>query len=160
MRRGPIKAGPIGNEADAAFVLCEQALAIDPNNVRALVVLGNKFLLPALLGISVDPKCDLERADELELKALALDPDDPWAHSQKGWILLAQGRNEEAIAEFERALALDPSFADADVGLGFTYNQLGEFDKSFEFFDKAIWRAPTIGGSPIGRAARRGPISD
>ena len=136
------KAGPIGKEADAAYALCEQALAIDPNNVRALVVLGNKFLWPALLGLSSDPKGDLERAAELESKALALDPDDPWAHSQKGWILLVHGSNEEAVAEFERALAVDPSFADADVGLGFTYNKLGEFENSFEFFDKAISVSP------------------
>src|SRR5271167_3256403 len=37
------KAGTIGKEADAAFALCEQALAIDPNNVRALLNLGAKF---------------------------------------------------------------------------------------------------------------------
>ena len=139
---GQFKAGPIGKEADAAYALCEQALAIDPNNVRALTALGNKFWLPAALGLSSDPKGDFERADELESKALALDPDDTWAHSQKGWILLAHGRNDEAVAEFERALALDPSFADADVGLGWIYIRLGEFDKSFEYFDKAIRVSP------------------
>ena len=75
-------------------------------------------------------------------KALALDPNDTWAHSLKGWILLAHGRNEEAVAEFERALTLDASFADADVGLGFDYMRLGEFDKSIEYFDKAIRASP------------------
>ena len=115
---GSFKAGPIGKGADAASALCDQALAIDPNNVRALTVLGNKFWWPVALGLSGDPKGDLERADVLVSKALALDPDDAWAHSLKGWILLVQGHNEEAVAEFERALALDPSFADADVGLG------------------------------------------
>jgi adenylate cyclase len=40
---GAWKAGMIGKEADAAFALCEQALAIDPNNVRALMALGGKF---------------------------------------------------------------------------------------------------------------------
>ena len=139
---GMWKAGPIGKEADAAFALCEQALAIDPNNVRALTALGNKFWFPAALGLSSDPKGDFERADELESKALALDPNDTWAHSLKGWILLAHGRNEEAVAEFERALTLDASFADADVGLGFDYMRLGEFDKSFEYFDKAIRASP------------------
>ena len=139
---GMWKAGPIGKEADAAFALCEQALAIDPNNVRALTALGNKFWFPAALGLSSDPKGDFERADELESKALALDPNDTWAHSVKGWILLAHGRNEEAVAEFERALTLDASFADADVGLGFDYMRLGEFDKSFEYFDKAIRASP------------------
>src|SRR5271166_1030070 len=136
------KAGTIGKEADAASALCEQARAIDPNNVRALTVLGNKFWWPAALGLSADPKGDFERADELVSKALALDVDDAWARSLKGWIVLAQGRTDEAVPEFERALALDPSLADADVGLGFTYNQLGEFDKSLEYFDKAIRGSP------------------
>ena len=139
---GQFNAGPIGKKAEAAYALCEQALAIDPNNVRALTALGNKFWFPAALGLSSDPKGDFERADELESKALVLDPNDTWAHSLKGWILAAHGRSEEAVAEFERALTLDASFADADVGLGFTYNRLGEFDKSLESFDKAISVSP------------------
>ena len=44
---GSDKAGWIGKEADAAYALCEQALAIDPNNVRALMELGVKFLVLA-----------------------------------------------------------------------------------------------------------------
>ena len=40
---GQVKAGGIGKEADAAFALCEQALAIDPKNVHALLNLGYKF---------------------------------------------------------------------------------------------------------------------
>ena len=39
------------------------------------MVLGVKFFMPAALGVSGDPKGDLERADELVSKALALDPD-------------------------------------------------------------------------------------
>src|SRR5271155_2870690 len=38
---GMWKAGVIGKEADAAYALYEQALAIDPNNVRALMALGS-----------------------------------------------------------------------------------------------------------------------
>ena len=139
---GSYKAGGIGKEADAAYSLCEQALAIDPNNVRALTELGVKFWLPAVLGLSSDPKGDLERADELESKALALKPDEVLAHSRKGWVLQAQGRNDEAVAEFERALALDPSNPDGDAGLGWTHLRLGEFDKSVEYLDKAIWLSP------------------
>ena len=68
------KGGYIGKEADAGYALCEQALAIDPNNVRALSWLSVKFCLPVGLGISADPKADLKRADELASQALALDP--------------------------------------------------------------------------------------
>ena len=139
---GQWKAGFIGKEADAAYALCERALAIDPNNVRALMALGVKFYLPAALGISADSKGDLERADELASKALALDPDWTWNHSLRGGILLAQGRAEEAAAEHERALALDPSNVSAAGGLGYDYERLGEFDKSVEYFDKAIRASP------------------
>ena len=139
---GEWKAGSMSKEADAAYALCEQALAIDPNNVRALTALGNKILLPAMLGLSSDPKGDLDRADELLSKALALDPDYAWARDQKGWVLLAHGRNDEAVAEYERALAVDPSFADAESGLGWVHLRLGEFDKSVEYLDKAIRTSP------------------
>jgi adenylate cyclase len=135
---GEWKAGPIGKEADAAYALCEQALAIDPNNVRALATLGWKFLVPALLGVSGDPKGDIERADELQSKALALDRDFFLAHDQKGWVRLGQGRDDEAVPEFERAVALDPSDPDPDSGLGWVHLRLGEFDKSMDYFNKAI----------------------
>ena len=120
------------------YRLCEQALAIDPNNVLALTMLGVKFSMQAGVGISGDPKGDLERADELESKALGLDPDYAVAHLVKGNILQIQGRNEEAIVEHERALALDPSQVDAHANLGVDYLYLGEFDKSIQYADKAI----------------------
>ena len=139
---GQWKAGFIGKEADAAYALCEQALAIDPNNVRALMALGAKFYLPASIGFSSDPKGDLERADELESKALALDPDWTWPHTLKGLILRTQGRAEEAVAEHERALALDPSNAEAAAQLGIDYRFLGRFDKSLEYLDRAMLASP------------------
>ena len=140
---GVWKTGFIGKDADAAFALCERALAIDPKNVRALTVLANKFWVPAALGLSSDPKSDLERADELDSQALALDPDLAWAHGTKGWILQNQRRPEESVPEFERALALDPSGADAYSGLGVDYLALGRFDQSLEVLDKAIRASPS-----------------
>ena len=142
-----------------AFALCEQALAIDPNNVRALMSLGWKFFEPMQHGASSDPKGDLERADELDSKALALDPDWTAPHSLKGDILRFQGRTEEALPEDERALALDPSNALAVVNLGFDYVQIGEFDKGLEYFDKAILLSPHDPLLAHFYAARRGPIS-
>ena len=136
------KGGPIGKEADAAFALCKQALVIDPNNIQALAMLGVRFFVPAGLGISSDPKGDLEQADELESKALALDPDFSVARVCKGWVRLGQGRDDEAIPEFERALALDPSNPEPVSGLGWVHLRLGEFDKSIEYFDRAISMSP------------------
>jgi adenylate cyclase len=136
------KAGYIGKEAEPGFRLCEQALALDPNNVRALNPLSLKFWLPVSLGRSADPKADLKRGDELVSQALALDPNYANAHLNKGTILLVQGRPDEAIAKHERALALDPALVDADATLGFDYLILGQFEKSLEYFDKATRLSP------------------
>jgi TolB-like protein len=139
---GSDKAGWIGKEADAAYTLCDQALAIDPNNVRALMALGAKFQVLVQAGVSSNPKGDLQQADELESKALALDPDYSFPHSVKGLILRFQGRTEEAVPEDERGLALDPSNVQAVVDLGVDYQVLGEFDKALEYFDKATLLSP------------------
>ena len=141
------------------YALCEQALAIDPNNVRALVVLGIKSFMQASLGVSGDPKADIKRADELESKALALDPDWTWPHDVKGGILREQRRTEEAVAEHERALALDPSNMDAAPHLGIDYLFLGNSTKALNISTRRFGRARPIDRSPIGTAARRGPIS-
>ena len=74
---------------------------------------------------------------------LALDPDLGWAHDTKGWILQNQQRPEESVPEFERALALDPSGADAYSGLGVDYLALGRFDQSLEVLDNAIRASPS-----------------
>ena len=157
---GQWKAGAIGKEADAALALCEQALAIDPNNARAL------------LGWRSSSGCRRRLAFPATLKATSSGPTnwcprrspsiriDAWAHDLKGWVLQNQRRTEEAVPEFERALALDPSFADAYSGLGVDYLALGQFDQSVEVSRQRDSGKPVRSlRSPIITATRRGPIS-
>ena len=158
---GAWKAGWIGKEADAAYALCEQALAIDPNNVRALMVFGVKFFDAAALGVSGDPKGDLERADELESKALALDPD---------WTLGLTIRRATSFGSRGAPRKPSPSTSARSpwtrptwtppAAWAVDYLCLGEFDKSLEYFDKAILAEPARSVAHlVGTAARRGPIS-
>jgi tetratricopeptide (TPR) repeat protein len=60
----------------------------------------------------------------------------------KAWILSVQGRVDESIVEFERALALDPAMVAAIEGLGWHYIFRGQFEKGLEFSDKAIRLSP------------------
>jgi adenylate cyclase len=136
------KVGYFGKEADAGYRLCEQALAVDPDNVHALSFLSIKFWLPIFLGVSADPKADLKRADELASRALTVNPNYENGHGAKHKILGLQGRLDDAIAEGERALALDPSDADTYAGLSYNYLNLGQFEKSLEYFDKTIRLSP------------------
>jgi TolB-like protein len=136
------KAGWIGKEADAGYPLCEQALRVDPNNVRALWVLANRFQQAVNMGTSADPKADIKRADELLSQAPALDPTNASAHNTKAWSLRDQGRIEEAVAEREHALMLDPTDVGVLNGLAWDHFFLGHFDKALELFDKAIRLSP------------------
>jgi TolB-like protein/Tfp pilus assembly protein PilF len=136
------KAGLFGKEAEAGYRLCEQALDADPNNVTALSMSSLGFSMPILLGHSSNPRADLKRADELASRAIAVDANHPLGHLAKGQVLRVERRFDDAMAEFERTLALDPILAEAYGGVGATYSDIGQYEKAIEFFDKAIRLSP------------------
>ena len=82
------------------------------------------------------------RADELASRALAIDPNYAYAHVVKGWVLTTQNRQEEAIVEAERGLALNPSEVEAYMVLADANNLLCRPDRSIEAIDKAIRLSP------------------
>src|SRR5271168_1939251 len=104
-----LRLGLTSKEMLQAYGLCEQALRIDNRNVRALVILALRRLALVYNWRSVDPQADRLRADELISRALAVDPNNYLAHYARSFFL-APHRPDEAIAEAERALALNPSF--------------------------------------------------
>ena len=154
------KAGFLGKEADAGYPLCEQALRVDPNNVHALWVLAIKFHMPVNMGTSTDPKADLKRADELVSQALALDPTAAGAHAAKAWVLFDQGRFEEAIAEQERALALDPADVGAIQGMGLGLPRTsGNMKRASNYLTRRFGSVRTIQRCNSCILGNRGPIS-
>ena len=126
----------------------------------ALALLSIKYWQPVSHNLSADPKADLKRGDELVSKVLALDPTFAYGHVFKSEILRDQGRPDEANAEAERALELDPAAVDAYAQLAFNDESLGQYDKSLENLDKAIRLSPHDPSSAItGMRAKRPPIS-
>jgi len=94
--------------------LLEQSLAIDPTYARAAAMLSlthfhtyhepldSDYLSPAAL----------DRALELAGRAVHLDARLPQARAQHGHVLVFKRQHDAAIAEFERAFALNPNFID------------------------------------------------
>jgi adenylate cyclase len=94
--------------------LLEQSLAIDPDYARAAAMLSwthfhayfepfdSDYLSPAAL----------DRALESAETAVHLDPRLPQARAQLGHILIWKRQHDAALAEFERAFALNPNFFD------------------------------------------------
>ena len=105
-----LRYGPSRRESERAFQLCERALAIDPNNVRALGVLAERTTMRVTGMQSIDPDADIRRSEELVNRALAADPNSYHAHHAKARLLVAQKHAEEALIEAERSLRLNPGF--------------------------------------------------
>lgn len=124
----------VEGKTDEALKLYEEALALDPNNKLAAYNLGlikqlagdaaaaeryyrmaltvDPGFAPALynLAIVVTPTNPTE-AEQLYRRAIAADPTAAAPHRNLGFLLQAQGREEEAQQEFALANQLDPQGA-------------------------------------------------
>ena len=121
--------------------------------------LGIKFFVPVAAGVSGDPKGDLERADELESKALALDPDYTWAHLNKGTSFGSRGApRKPSPSTSARSPWTRPTWTPSATWAS-TMNASGNSTKALNISTRRFGRARTIRRSPIGTATRRWPIS-
>src|SRR5262249_14899348 len=127
-------------ESDTGYDLCEQALQIDPENVRALSWLSFKFSQRVGTLASSDRQADLHRADELASLAIKIDPDFHLGHTTKGDVLLLEGRYRQAIDPYQIALMLAPSTI--QPGLAMAYNYLGESEQAISYADKEMRLSP------------------
>ena len=97
----------------------ERALALDSGNLDALLGVGRVDYSVGGAHLSDDFDARLATAEGAVAKVLSLRPNDALAHEIMGGVLNQTHRSEQGIAEFERALALDPNLATAqgDIGL-------------------------------------------
>jgi len=116
----------------------EEAIALEPKNAGAYTLLGWTYLMEVWSGLSESPGRSMARAAELAQKALALDDTLDLPHSLLGNIYLMSRQYEKAIAEEERAIALNPNGADAHAHLGMTLNYVGRPEEAIALLKKAI----------------------
>jgi adenylate cyclase len=118
--------------------LFEKTIELDPQYAEAYVYLGWTYLIAWIQQWTPDPQT-LQRAFELEQKALALDDSLPRAHFILSWIYMFQARYEPAVAAAERAIALDPNDSESYVALANVFNLFGErTTEAIELIEKAI----------------------
>jgi tetratricopeptide (TPR) repeat protein len=87
---------------------------------------------------------NLERAEQMYRRAIALNPNYAPAHHWLSGTLRELGRRGEALTEEERAVALDPLSAIVNNGLGVTRMNIGRFSEALVAFRKAIEIDPTL----------------
>ena len=120
----------------SARQLAEEAIALDPEYGSAYRLLGVTHLHDTWLGMSKSPKESLEKAIKLVQKAIELD--DGYGHSVMGFLLLQIGQYDNAVAEAERGVALNPSSADSHAWLGMTFRFSGREQEAIPELEKAV----------------------
>jgi len=137
-----------GNEGDirrneAIVRLCQRATEIDPNYAQAWALMALGQMLARLVrGGQVDD--GLAAAE----RALALDPNLAAAHAVKARILSESGRHEEAGAEIEIALRLDPESFEVNRGAGYLRFRQKRLPEAARHFEKAQSLMETDVSSP------------
>ena len=96
----------------------ERALALDPDNVDALIGTAQVDATLGAAYLTDDPVKALAAAEVALTKALLLVPNNAIAHQFMGIVQRHTNRPIQAIAEFERALALNPNLAIARANIG------------------------------------------
>jgi adenylate cyclase len=122
--------------------LYERALALDPRSVEAQSRLASALAGRVLEEMSDTAAVDIARAEGLAGQALAASPRSPLAHFTKGVVLRAQHRNEEAVLEFEMAIAFNRTWPDAYAHLGRCKFYSGSIEEMIPLVEQAIRLSP------------------
>jgi adenylate cyclase len=123
---------------NAARRIGEEALAKWPENPWGYILLGGVHLMDIYLGSTKSPRESIEKSMELIQKALAMDDTMPMAHCLLSGLYTLKREHDKAIAEGERALALDPGGAFAHESYAGSLYYGGRPKEAIPMIQKAI----------------------
>jgi len=129
-------------EGAAAIDMLERAIKRYPNYAPAHSMLAFMLLVSSHLQVTPAMGHELKRAPELGARAAELDDSDPWAHLALGYVAFMQRRMTESVAEFQRALQLNPNFAAAHGYLGWALAFDGQSDNAMIHLQEAVRMSP------------------
>jgi Tfp pilus assembly protein PilF len=117
---------------DEAWNHYEEALEIDPGNVRIMIDYGTSLAL----------RNQLEKAEKVFQNALSLYPDNAVIHYNLGNVLEMRGRTGEAMKCYEESIRLDPDFPEPYRNLGDLLLKQGNTAAAVPVYEKALQLKP------------------
>jgi adenylate cyclase len=119
---------------ERAFALAQKAIALDDSLANAHTLLGQVYLYKSR---------QYEQAIAAGERALALDPNCAGCYQGLGEILSFAGRPEEGIGMVEKAMRLDPYFADFNaITLGTAYALMEQYEKAIAPLKRVLSHYP------------------
>jgi adenylate cyclase len=112
--------------------LLEESLSADPMYARAYSTLALTYWSAYINPLDQDhlEPTILERAHDLARRSVQLDPNLPQTHTVLGIVLAFKRLHAGSLAEFERAVELNPNYTDWRYGAALVYS--GEFHRAIE----------------------------
>ncbi len=123
---------------DDARTLCEELLQ---EALAGFEAPSGRFEALSLLALIAAQQGDFERAIVSYDRVIALKPGLADGYSNRGASFAALNRPNEALANFDRALAIDPDHVEAHVGRAIVCLMQGEFARGWREFEWR-WRTP------------------
>jgi len=124
-----------GKFAEAAAEY-RKAIEKNPHAVNLHFRLGRAILLE-----SHDPDAMARAAKEFEAE-LALNAEDAGAEFQLGQILVAEGKREEALERYQKALSFNPDFCEAALAVGRSRVQTKQYAEAIPLLQRAVALEP------------------
>jgi TolB-like protein/Tfp pilus assembly protein PilF len=124
-----------------ALGMLDRAIELDPGYAQAHGLRAVCLAWRAFQGWE-DRETAFAEADAGADRAVACDPQEPWAYLAHGFIALARWRDSEAVGAFGRAIDASPNFAYAHGLLGAAHALGGRPDRAIEWIDRGVRLSP------------------
>ena len=140
-------AGPVGMKVKAnlqnALALHQRGHLAEAERIYRKILKGaaDRFDATYLLGVVLLQRHQLVEGERLLAKATKLNPNDPNAHCNHGLALHELMRFDEALASYDRAIALRPE-AEILSDRGILLHKLKRFEEAVASYDQAIALKP------------------
>jgi len=119
-----------------------KAIEIDPRNAQAHALLVSAMVHAVQLGWREDEEHNYAVADQLASRAVGLDPRSPFAHFALGSTSMFMGRVDQALAEMQSAIRINPSYAAAYVIMAHLLCYVGRPEEALAAAKRALRLSP------------------
>jgi adenylate cyclase len=137
LRARPALQRPGRTNIAEARILLRRATELDPNYAAAYAALAETYHVAMSMGWAESPADSLSRAEELANKALSIDDSDVRARIVLGRIHIFYHRYDQANAEIDRAIAINPNDANGLAGRGNILMWSGQTDAAIKALELA-----------------------
>jgi tetratricopeptide (TPR) repeat protein len=133
------------NDLSSAEQDLQQALGLHPKHLAAQMTLAE---------VTAKSKSPAE-ALKAYTGVVEAFPDNPVTYNNRGMFLQSQGKTEQAITDFTKAIEIDERFIPAYINRGFAYLESGDSNRAEAAFSEAINLDPSQAGALSLRATAR-----